>query len=187
MHSRDIHKILRSRNPVAIGLMVVVLALAYFTQKDGGGAGDPARGVHAGRCVKVIDGDTVEVEDGAGAVFRVRLLGVDTMETFNEEKLAEQAARLGRSADNIRSLGERARARTRSLALNRPVEWEIPSDTPVRDPYQRILAYVRVDGRDLGEQLLAEGLAEPRRDRHPRQDRYRAAAKPLVVGTSLTH
>jgi endonuclease YncB( thermonuclease family) len=79
-------------------------------------------------------------------------------------------------------LGERATARTRGLVQGKSIAWEVPEGTPLFDPYDRMLAYVELPGggEDLGERLLREGLAEPRRDRHPRSDRYRAAAAPLA-------
>jgi len=180
----DIQKVLRSRNPKTIIIFIVLVGLTYWFQ-----SGKPSResvedaalrGSFSGTCINVIDGDTLDVRNEAGEEFRLRLLGVDCMEIHNEEKMAEQAKRLGRTDVQIRLLGERAREQVRDWALNMPAKWEVPSDTPVRDPYNRLLGYVEVEGRDIGEDLLREGLAELRRDPHPRAERYRNSVRPLL-------
>jgi len=176
----EIQKVLRSRNPKTIIIFMVLIGLAYWFQSGKTPEESVSRGRFSGTCINVIDGDTLDVRSGDGEEFRLRLLGVDCMETHNEEKMAEQAERLGRPALHIKLLGEKAREQVRDQALNMPVEWEIPAGTPVRDPYGRVLAYVTVEGRDLGEDLLREGLAELRRDPHPRAERYRSSARPLM-------
>lgn len=177
-----LQKMLRGTNPKTALIILAVMALVYLlgpeTKKS-----DPhaaARGRYEGVCFNVLDGDTLDVRADSGEEFRLRLLGVDCMETFNEEKMSEQAHRLDRSMSDIKRLGERAKSRTRELVLNRHVAWEVPDDTPLFDPYDRMLAYVKQDGRDLGEILLSEGLAELRRDQHPRLEYYRSVAKPLA-------
>jgi len=177
-----LQKLLRGKNPKTVLIALVLLAVLYFLNPDGQKT-DPhsaARGRYEGTCVKVLDGDTIDVRADSGEEFRLRLLGIDCMETFNEDKMAEQARRLGRSMDDIRRLGEKAKNRTRALVLHQSVAWEVPAGTPLFDPYERMLAYVEKDGRDIGEQLLTEGLAETRRDRHPRFERYRNAVASLA-------
>jgi len=178
-----LQKLLRGKNPVTVVVMLVLMALVYFLNPEGKKSGtDPhaaARGWYEGTCIKVLDGDTIDVRADSGEEFRLRLLGIDCMETYNENKMAEQAGRLGRSVSEIRRLGERARNRTRELVSRKLVRWEVPEGTPFFDPFDRMLAYVELDGRDIGEVLLQEGLAELRRDRHPRSERYRGAVEPL--------
>lgn len=179
-----LHQLMRGKNPLSILVLLGLLALAYWLEpsapKRGMDEYTAARGRYEGRCIRVLDGDTIDVRADSGEEFRLRLLGVDCMETHNEEKLAEQARRLGRSTGEVRRLGERGRDRTRALLLNRPVAWEVPEGTPLFDPYDRLLAYVERDGEDVGELLLREGLAELRRDPHPRSSRYRGATAPLA-------
>lgn len=181
MNSRDIKKVFSLRNPAQILILIALVGITLWIdhQKD---ASDPVakRGVTTGTCVNVIDGDTIDVLTDDGETLRIRLLGVDCMETHNELKMTEQAERLGRTVEQIRMLGERAKDEMRDFALNAPVKWEIPQDTPLHDPYDRVLAYVSVEEQDLGEFLLINGLAEVRRDRHPRKPRYRRVAKPLL-------
>jgi endonuclease YncB( thermonuclease family) len=177
-----LQKMLRGKNPATVVVMLILMAVVFYLSPEGKKSDpqDATRGWYEGTCIKVLDGDTIDVRADSGEEFRLRLLGIDCMETYNENKMAEQADRLGRSMNEIRRLGERARNRTRDLVSGQPVRWEVPEGTPLFDPYDRMLAYVERDGRDVGEVLLREGLAELRRDRHPRAERYRSEAKPLA-------
>jgi len=102
----------------------------------------------SGQVVRVIDGDTVDVQ-GAG---RVRMLGIDAPETSNN------------SHGDKGCYGEAAKRRLAEL---------LPSGTPVRlvaekrakDRYGRLLAYVEADGIDAGWQLMREGLTDFYRDK----------------------
>ena len=93
-----------------------------------------------GVVVDVVDGDTIDVRLEA-ARERVRVLGIDAPEAG--ACLAQQATR-----------------ETRRLALGRRVELSGDASQPGRDRFGRRLAYVGLpDGRDLGFQLIAGGLA----------------------------
>lgn len=95
---------------------------------------------------KVFDGDTIEVEDTAGARYRVRYIGIDTpemeYETMTPECLAQEATK--RNTELVQG---------RQVVLTRDV-----SDT---DKYGRLLRYVAVSGEDVGGQLIAAGYAKP--------------------------
>lgn len=90
----------------------------------------------AGLCTKVIDGDTIVVE-GVG---KVRLVGVNTpergVEGYNTSKHFVS-----------------------KLCKDRIVGLDI-DDSKGHDKYNRTLAVVIVDGKNLNEMLLKEGLAE---------------------------
>jgi endonuclease YncB( thermonuclease family) len=159
-------------------VLVILAGLAYYLTTPEEDASVP-RGRQEGFCTRVVDGDTLEVRTQEGGALTLRLLGVDCMEVHNEEKMARQAESLGQPPEKIRELGEQAKKRIVNLASGRPVAWIIPDRTPIRDDYGRVLAYVEANGSDLGELLLREGLAEPRRERHPRRDAYREIAVPL--------
>ena len=90
----------------------------------------------SGLCTKVYDGDTIYVE-GVG---KVRLVGVNTPE--KGVKGAEASKYL-----------------VEKLCLNRVVHLNI-DDSKHHDKYSRTLAVVIVDGKNLNEILLKEGLAE---------------------------
>jgi endonuclease YncB( thermonuclease family) len=179
---RKVHQVLRGQNPKTVVILLALLGVLYLIDRQQPDPAAAARGRYEGRCVNVIDGDTLDVRTDSGESFRLRLLGVDCMDTHQEAKVEEQARRLRRSAAEVVRLGERATARTRGLVQGKPIAWEVPEGTPLFDPYDRMLAYVELPGggEDLGERLLREGLAELRRDRHPRTERYRAAAAPLA-------
>ncbi len=109
----------------------------------------------------MVDGDTVDVRDGAGRQERVRVVGIDTPET-------------GECGF------ERASAAMADLVMDRPVVLTAGARDD-RDRYGRILRYVDVDGTDAGLSLIRRGLAIARYDsrdgygRHPREDAYVAA------------
>jgi micrococcal nuclease len=116
-----------------------------------GGGGDPGsdgapRG-EVGRVVKVVDGDTIDVQLG-GVRERVRYIGVDTPETKDPRRpvgcFGAQA-----SAFNERTVGgERVR---------------LVRDVAPRDRFGRRLAYVyRVsDGLFVNAELARQGFAKP--------------------------
>jgi len=105
----------------------------------------------------VFDGDTLEVRLEGGPR-RVRLIGVDTPETRDNDKLARDVRRTGRSREALLALGRTAAAFTRDVALGREVRLE--HDVERRDRYGRLLAYVWLpDGRLLNAELLRAGHA----------------------------
>lgn len=96
--------------------------------------------------MRVIDGDTVDLDCLGEGRFRARLTGFDTPETYNPGCSAE--ALVGQAATRrLRALV--ADARTVEARLGR---W---------DRYERRLVQLSVDGRDVGARLIAEGLALP--------------------------
>ncbi len=84
--------------------------------------------------IKVLDGDTLELQDGR----RVRLLGINTPER-GQSYYNEAAERLSK------------------LVLNRSVLME--SDKSDVDKYGRLLRHVHIDGENAGLVLLREGYA----------------------------
>ncbi len=88
----------------------------------------------------VVDGDTVRLAGQA-----IRLIGFDTPETYRAECASER--RLGDAAtDRLRDL--LARATSAQLAY-----------LPRRDQYGRELARLMVNGRDVADIMVGEGLA----------------------------
>jgi micrococcal nuclease len=128
---------------------------------------------------RVIDGDTVVVQLRGGRQERVRLIGVDTPEVHESEKLTREIARTGyHNATTLRRLGRRAAAFTAALLPpGRRVGLEL--DVERRDREGRLLAYVwRDDGLFINLALLEAGQARlltiPPNVRHA--DRLRACA-----------
>ncbi len=96
-----------------------------------------------GRRVVIIDGDTIAIGSE-----RVRILNVDTPETFRPRCEAELVA------------GLKAKERLAELLRAGPVG----IDRHGEDRYRRTLARLSVGGRDVGSVLIAEGLALPWKD-----------------------
>lgn len=90
----------------------------------------------SGKCYKVVDGDTIYVE-GVG---KVRFVGVNT---------PEKGAEGYKVSKNFVS----------KLCNGKEVGLDI-DDSKSHDKYNRTLAVVIVDGKNLNEILLQEGLAE---------------------------
>ena len=100
-----------------------------------------AQATYTGRVVAVHDGDTVTVATATGRI-KVRLAGIDSPEVG--QKWASQA-----------------RDFTASLVLNRTVVVESSGS----DQYGRVLGDVRVNGVDVNEAVVRQGLAWPVRPR----------------------
>jgi micrococcal nuclease len=92
----------------------------------------------------VVDGDTVLARLRSGRVEKVRLLGVDTPEVVDPRR-------------PVQCFGHEASAYTTARLVGRPVTLEL--DAEPRDKYGRLLAYVLLDGRRFGDELLARGYA----------------------------
>lgn len=97
---------------------------------------------------RVIDGDTLE---DMRADITYRLVNIDTPETGSRARCPAE-----------RELGNRATQQARALINNGDVELR---PTGRIDRYGRTVAFVLIDGRDLGETLIADGLARPWRGR----------------------
>ena len=90
----------------------------------------------SGKCTYVTDGDTIEV-DGLG---KIRMVGVNTPERGVEGYICSKRF-------------------VQKLCLDKEVSLDI-DDSKNTDKYGRYLAVVIVDGKNLNEMLLKEGLAE---------------------------
>lgn len=117
----------------------------------------PPAGVLDGpwRVVRVVDGDTLEVRKG-DTTEKVRLIGIDTPESYPGRKLDRDVARSGQDAATIMALGRQAKAFAESLVGGREVLLE--ADVEPRDRYGRRLAYVWVDGAG-GRTLVNHAIA----------------------------
>lgn len=89
-----------------------------------------------GICTKVIDGDTIDVQ-GVG---RIRFVCVNTPERGEEGY-------------------QQAKDFVKAKCLNKEVTVDV-DDAKHYDKYERILGIVYVDGQNINEELLKQGLAE---------------------------
>lgn len=97
----------------------------------------------AARVVRVVDGDTIEVEM-AGRRFTVRYIGIDTPETVDPRRA-------------VMCYGKEAARRNAELVEGKTVLLE--KDVSETDRYGRLLRYVWVDGKMVNAVLVEEGYA----------------------------
>lgn len=103
---------------------------------------------------RVVDGDTLRLASGE----RVRLIGIDTPEMHESEKLYRDSRRSGRDAKTIQALGRRSYAFTKKLVEGKTVRLEF--DVEKRDKYDRLLAYVYLpDGTFVNAEIIKQGYA----------------------------
>ena len=109
---------------------------------------------------RVVDGDTAVMKVGGESVY-VRYIGIDTPESV-------------KPGSPVECLGPESSSFNASRVEGRRVELEF--DRELYDRYDRLLAYVRVDGRMVNAELLKKGLATtltiPPNDRYA--DRFSA-------------
>jgi micrococcal nuclease len=103
---------------------------------------------------RAVDGDTLVLENGE----RVRLIGIDTPEMHESNKLYRDAQRSGQDISTIQKLGRRAYEFTKNLVEGKRVSLEF--DVEKYDKYGRVLAYVYLkDGTFVNAEIVKEGYA----------------------------
>ena len=158
----------RMRGPVlSLVLIFASLAVLILVQRSGCVA------VKAGVVTHVYDGDTVEV----AGVGKVRLLGIDALDSWNRDRASEQSRRLGIPIGSVENWSERATDFAREALLNRKVSLAFGPER--EDSYGRILAYVHCgqggpgDGPNFNALLIEKGLALAyRRFEHPMKAQF---------------
>ncbi|HNW39304.1 MAG TPA: thermonuclease family protein [Candidatus Omnitrophota bacterium] len=103
---------------------------------------------------RVVDGDTLILENNE----RVRLIGIDTPEMHESDKLNRDGARYGQDLAAIRQMGRQAYEIMKEMAEGKHVRLEF--DVERFDKYRRILAYVYLlDGTFLNAKIVEQGYA----------------------------
>lgn len=103
---------------------------------------------------RVVDGDTLLLENGE----RVRLIGIDTPEMHESNKLYRDSQRSGQDIRTIQQLGRKSYEFTKNLAEGKPVRLEF--DVEKLDRYDRLLAYVYLkDGTFVNAEIVKQGFA----------------------------
>lgn len=109
------------------------------------------------RVTWVIDGDTIVIKVGRKSV-KVRLIGVETPEIKDSDKLTQTSRRTRKSVAITKKLGLQARDFTKKLTTGKLVRLEYESDKISLDKYNRLLAYVFLkDGIFLNAELIKQG------------------------------
>jgi micrococcal nuclease len=106
-----------------------------------------AQDVVPATAIRVIDGDTVEVQGSDGTTSTVRLIGIDTPESVAPATPVECQAE--EAADNLRTLIE-----------GKPVTLVADPTQDRQDRFGRTLAYVEQAGVDAGEAQIRAGYAD---------------------------
>jgi endonuclease YncB( thermonuclease family) len=137
---------------VLVGLVVVLLAQGNDSETENS---------ETWQLVKVVDGDTIDVSNSAGAVTRIRPVGINTPERgqcgFTE-----------------------ATQKLKELIGNQEIILELAGTDDV-DKFGRLLRYIEVGGEDVGLSLIEAGHANAAYDsrtgypKHFREDSYIAA------------
>lgn len=110
------------------------------------------------RVTRVIDGDTIAVKIAGGREETVRVLGIDTPETEEHGNWGNEYEGIS-NPSYLTSWGHRASNQTESLVKGKSVTLMADCMTGERDRYGRLLAYVGIEGSDLGSLLLQGGYA----------------------------
>jgi len=104
---------------------------------------------------RVVDGDTLVLENGE----RVRLIGIDTPELHESNKLQRDAARSKQDVNTIKEMGQAAYEFTKKLVEGKKVSLEF--DVEKYDRYDRLLAYVYLnkDNTFVNAEIVKQGYA----------------------------
>jgi endonuclease YncB( thermonuclease family) len=138
---------------------------AYFGERDGLGLeyGETYEVTVTG----VTDGDTVDVEFADGSTEEIRVLGLDTPETKRNSKYESVEEWEGIEDDKyLSSKGEDAKDWATNELDGATVDLFFDANEPVRDPFGRVLGYIRYDksgdgSRDTlyNREIIEQGLA----------------------------
>ncbi len=129
-------------------------ALPRLEQKDNRGDDSALYKV-----TKVFDGDTFEVEI-SGKKEKVRMLGIDTPEKYDSEKLDRDTERTKRDKETIRKLGSLSSDYTVRLIGGKKVKLILDAKGDQNDKYGRLLRYVYLeDGTFVNKKIVEEGYA----------------------------
>lgn len=138
------------------GITAAAIAVGHFSQRE------PPTFPYVPFAYRVVDGDTIATSYKPYTYYRI--VGYDTPETYSPKCMDELVKGLA------------ATKKVRELLAAGPVEWK---DTGRSDLYNRRLVEIKVDGKDLKDHLVPEGLAVPYSGRGRRTKDWCASAAEL--------
>lgn len=106
---------------------------------------DDEKNVEKAIVKRVIDGDTIEAEFSGGRIETIRLLLVDTPESVKPNT-------------PVQPFGKEASEFVKKILIKDSII-EVEKGVNERDKYNRLLAYIWKDGKNINKELLKEGLA----------------------------
>lgn len=125
----------------------------------------------------VVDGDTIEIRYADGSTDTVRLLGIDTPEIHVDTDPSEfegvPDTDAGRAC--LREEGAAAESHLEDTIADRQVRLVFDPLADRRGGYDRLLAYVSVDHRNLNYELVELGYARVYDTQFSQADRFYAA------------
>lgn len=106
--------------------------------------------------IRVVDGDTFKMSNGE----KVRLLGIDTPEKYESDKLDRESDRTGRDKQTLIKLGEASSEYVRELVEGKKIKLVKENNYENKDKYGRQLRYVYLeDGTLLNAKIIEDGYA----------------------------
>jgi micrococcal nuclease len=114
---------------------------------------NPLQATEIVRVAHVVDGDTLVLEDGR----RIRLIGIDTPEIHDENKLREESKVYHKDTHAVRAMGNASKAFVKKLVEGKRVQLETDifnATNAHQDKYGRTLAYVKFDCKKPPQELL---------------------------------
>ncbi|MCB9805794.1 thermonuclease family protein [Candidatus Nomurabacteria bacterium] len=96
-----------------------------------------------GDVVRIVDGDTVVVFTNNQKT-KVRLIGVNTPETVDPRK-------------EVECFGQEASDFLKNILSDKKVELEIDETQGTYDKYERMLAYIFLNGENINQKIIEEG------------------------------
>lgn len=124
-----------------VSLLLLLIPAIVFAK-------NPIRTIE-GIVTKVSDGDTINVTDPLGTKLKVRLYGIDAPETEKSNK------KTGRVSKPGQPFGEEAYQALNSKIYRKQVKLEIMAV----DQYKRSVGIVYLNGKNINQEMVAEGLA----------------------------
>ncbi|MFB6211555.1 MAG: thermonuclease family protein [Halobacteriales archaeon] len=122
---------------------------------------------------RVLDGDTVIVQDRRGNKGQVRLVGVDAPERFNgtdPEEFGVPNTSAGRAC--LRNAGNESATALKELTLNEEVELRPDDEVPNRGPFGRYFGYLYDNETNLNHELIRTGHARVINDEFTMADSF---------------
>lgn len=122
--------------------------VGMFLLAPGAYAKDPIRNIE-GVVIKVSDGDTINVQDAMGTKVKVRLYGIDAPETEKSNKKTRKVSKPGQP------YGEEAYQALNSKVYRKSIKLDIMAV----DQYKRSVGIVYLNGKNINQEMVAEGYA----------------------------
>lgn len=167
---------MKPSKPVLMAAVLFLTSSLYVT-------GDFDRGSEfSAETVSVTDGDTIDVRNGKEN-FTVRLLGVDTPETYSSNNPEEFGLRDSlENRECLEKWGERATGLVREELADHSVSVETDPDADRRGTYGRLLAYIhhKNSSKSVNLELVEEGYGRLYESDFSRIESFRDAERNAI-------